>query len=40
MCRLAITIDMVFDHVKSLAGQRFKCVEISEIRIAKTGFKL
>jgi hypothetical protein len=30
MCRLAITIGMVSDHVKSLVGQAFKRVEISE----------
>jgi hypothetical protein len=39
MCRLAITIVIVCERVKSLIGERFKCVEISEICIARIGFK-
>ncbi|PXX11288.1 hypothetical protein C8E89_103377 [Mycolicibacterium moriokaense] len=40
MCRLAITISIASGSVKSLVGEGIKCVVISEIRIAKTGFKL
>jgi hypothetical protein len=39
MCRLAITICNGPDHVKSLVGEGIKCVEISEIGIARIGFK-
>ena len=39
MCRLAITIRIVPDHVKSLVGEGIKCVEISEICIARIGFE-
>ena len=36
---MAITIRIVPDHVKSLMGEGIKCVAISEICIAKIGFK-
>jgi hypothetical protein len=39
MCRLAITIGIALDHAKSPVGEGFKCVEISEICIARIGFK-
>ena len=39
MCRLAITIRNVPDHLKSLVGEGIKRVEISEICIARIGFK-
>jgi hypothetical protein len=39
MCRLAITIRIVPDHVKSPVGEGIKRVETSEICIARIGFK-
>jgi hypothetical protein len=39
MCCLAITIRIRPDHVKSLAGEGIKCVEISEICSARIGSK-
>ena len=36
---MAITIRIVPDHVKSLVGEGIKCVETSEICIARIGFK-